>query len=137
MSNRTEADITYAAELKAAHIAQIEALTAPGLSDSERLTRFSQAARFDAKWTEEVAVAFHSQRTHSFDVAYVCWTVGQAPYSLFADLPGCSCPVIEVDMGHAKFDGIPARIPFDWQPTAEMLEAFARVQQERRLGHGS
>lgn len=139
MSNRTQAEVTYAAELKAAHLAQIEALTAPGLTDDERTKRFMTAARFnDAQRIsvlDERALRKNCGCAHcrNYPVASTVWAIADAPYSLFANLPGCECPVIEVRWGRANFEGIPARIEFDWSPTAEELQAFARVQQERRL----
>jgi len=135
MSNRNEADITFAAELKAAHLAQIEALTAPGLTDGERAERFMAAARFDAT---EYGLVHDIRLSKRYAVlggraAYAVWCIGSARYSLFGDMPGCGCPVYEVADGR-EISGVPARIPYNWDPTADDLLPFARVQQERRLG---
>jgi hypothetical protein len=135
MSNRTEDQSTFAAELKAAHLAQIEALTMPGLTKLERIERFATAARFYETQRQEAIESARATCDCCKDnsAAGICWREGAAPYSLFADLPGCRCPVMEV-MGGAKLEGIPDRIPYDWSPTAEQLLPFARIQQERRLG---
>jgi hypothetical protein len=131
MSNRTEAEVTFAAELKAGHLAQIEALTAPGLTREERIWRFMNAARFHG--VERTIMSIGLETHPNATAAYFCWSIGTPLYSLFAHLPGCACPVIEVRTGHAQFDGIPRAIPKDWSPTAAELLPFARVQQERRI----
>jgi hypothetical protein len=46
MSNRTDKQISKMASLRAAHLAQIEALTAPGMNKRERIERFAKAAGF-------------------------------------------------------------------------------------------
>lgn len=111
------------------HEAQIAALTEPGLDDAERIRRFGEAAGFDEG-------AFKGVRSYAFEdgesVAYAVWNIGYCPASLFADLPGCKCPVIEVAVGRKSFFGIPSDIPYDWQPTVEVLRRFAEVQQEAR-----
>jgi hypothetical protein len=135
MSNRTEAEVTFAAELKAAHLAQIDALTAPGLTRRERVRRFLEAARFPPDQRHAVlANCCECAGCRDITAAYIVWREGLAPYSLFGNLPGCCCPVIEVHDGRADFEGIPANVHYDWSPTAEDLLPFARIQQERRIG---
>jgi hypothetical protein len=134
MSNRSETDITFAAELKAAHLAQIEALTAPGLNRFVRAERFMQAARFGVRSIIYVREMLMKCRATEVSVAWAVWTKGSAPYSLFGNMPGCNCPVLEVAEGR-DIAGIPRHIPHNWEPTVEDLLPFARVQQERRL-HG-
>lgn len=134
MSNRTETDVSFAAELKAAHLAQIAALTDPGLTREERLERFMEAARFPPEECEHCRR--NARQIRSWSVARIVWAYGSAPWSLFGDMPGCQCPVIEVARG-AKIAGIPAHIPTDWTPTVSDLLPFARIQQERRIKGGN
>lgn len=124
MSNRTEDQISAQAELRLSHLAQIEALTKPGLSDRKRVEMFSEAAGLS-----------NLERSISFDLlvyrdspARTVWSWGEPQRSLFANLPGCRCPVIE------RLDGIPLRIPNNWRPTAAQLETFSRIQIKRRFG---
>jgi hypothetical protein len=121
MSNRTQTSTDFAAELRVAHLAQIDALTRPGLTDDERKELFGKAADFNRlNWCYVNAVS--SRRS----AAYAVWTIGSAPKSLFGNLPGCRCPVSE------KLPGVPHNIELDWYPTVAELERFSEIQIERR-----
>lgn len=122
MSNRTEADISAQAELQLSHLAQIEALTKPGLSDRNRLDLFAEVAGFNV---HELWVAHHI--LYDCSPARAAWGQGDAQRSLFASLPGCRCPV------EKNLSGVPHDIPDDWCPTAAELEPFSRIQIERRF----
>lgn len=122
MSNRTEADISAQAELRLSHLAQIEALTKPGLTKHERVRQFAKAAEF-----EDSSVGYALSHLVDNTAAKAVWRNGGPPKSLFANLPGCGCPVI------AGVKGFPRWIEDDWQPTAADLEAFSRIQIERRF----
>jgi len=130
MSNRMTKQISLAAELRASHLAQMEALLASGLSDEERVRAFGKAAEFSEegvrKWIEEL--------NWGRSPAKAVWYAGHYPKSLFAHLPNCNCPVIEVSYGRKRYSDIPSQIPDDWHPTRETLEAFSRVQIEARTG---
>lgn len=128
MSNRTIEQVNELAALKLSHELQIEALTAPGLSDEERVRRFGEAAGFN-----EYLMQWSLDRLSYESPACAVWYGGEYERSLFGNLPGCSCPVGEVLKGRANFPGIPSYIPNNWSPTRPELEAFARVQQERRF----
>jgi hypothetical protein len=129
MSNRTLKQASALAELRMAHEAQIEALTAPGLSDEERVRRFGEAAGFSTFDITSVLTGFRCAET----LTSVLWYFGGYGRSLFGNLPGCECPVIEKRRGTAAYPGIPTFIPNNWQPDRATLEAFARVQQEARF----
>ncbi|HVR57578.1 MAG TPA: hypothetical protein VMT72_12210 [Pseudolabrys sp.] len=122
MSNRTEDQISARAELRLSHLAQIEALTKPGLAPLDRIQRFADAAEFSDKDRME---AQWSLRMHSYAVAV--WLQAEPQKSLFANLPGCKCPVME------KLDGVPSDMFCDWKPTVDVLEPFSRIQIERRF----
>jgi hypothetical protein len=130
MSDRKHDQTSYAATLKAAHIAQIDALTREGLSESQRVELFAEAAGF----CEDELVSAHLHHFDGYTPAAAVWTFGDPALSLFASLPGCSCPVIE-QVKHGKMQSklIPCYIDRDWSPTVAVLEDFARVQQEARL----
>jgi hypothetical protein len=128
MSNRTIKQTSALADLRIAHEAQIEALTAPGLTDEERVIRFGEAAGFGAG-----AITLALARLRYESPSNVVWLFGRYDRSLFGDLPGCQCPVIENDVGRASYPGIPSLIPLVWQPDRATLECFARVQQETRF----
>lgn len=117
-------------DLAQKHEAQIRALTEPGLEPAERVKRFGEAAGFDEEDFEDV-------RSYVFEdgesAAFAVWRIGYRSASLFADLPGCDCPVFEVMCGRKNFPGIPNKIPDDWQPTVEVLRRFAEIQQEARV----
>lgn len=108
--------------LAACHEAQIDALTMPGLADEERVRRFAKAAGFINRQLAWVLAELQSGANAAFSV----WNNGAPQKSIFADLPGCQCPVTE------KLPGVPHYIPRDWNPTRSDLEVFARIQQERR-----
>jgi hypothetical protein len=129
MSNRTLKQSSALAELRIAHEAQIEALTAPGLTDEERVRRFGEAAGFREYDMTDALTWLGLDKSPPSSV----WSYGQYERSLFADLPGCACPVIENRAGRASYPGIPSHIPRDWQPDRATLECFARVQQEARF----
>lgn len=121
MSNRTQTSTDFAAELRVAHLAQIDALTRPGLPDDERVKLFGKAADFkEGDWLH--ARCFNGRRS----AAYAVWVIGGAPKSLFGNLPGCNCPVIE------QLPGVPHDMEPDWCPTAVELERFSEIQIERR-----
>jgi hypothetical protein len=106
------------------HEMQIEALTAEGLTREERVKRFAAAAQFNSSQT---AIAMMGLTGRS-SAAYAIWTVGDAPHSLFADLPaGCLCPVYE-----RRFSGIPRNVDREWAPSIELLRRFAEIQQAHR-----
>lgn len=100
---------------------QIRALTEPGLTDEERVKAFCLASGADY----EDLMFF--VRSLGGSPARACWRTPFDPMSLFADLPGCSCPVIE------RLEGVPHRIPKDWRPTADELRVFAHHQRVRRF----
>ena len=124
-----DAKLTEALDLRAAHAKQIEALTMPGLSDKERIERFAEAAGFDNDARKHAA-----QRVKHRSNASAVWWFGSPSESLFADLPGCQCPVLERAHNHANWSDIPLNIPADWQPTAAELWPFSRVQIYARTG---
>jgi hypothetical protein len=128
MMVETETETKTKTELQVAHEAQIEALTARGLTDEERVRRSCEAARFHPL---DMRDAMESLRGGA-SPAKAVWYNGGAAFSLFGNLPGCECPVIEVANGNAAFPGIPDNIPFHWRPTAAELEPFSRVQREQR-----
>ena len=131
MSDRKPDQISSAAKLKAAHLAQIDALTREGLSDDERIDLFADAAKF----LLSQRVSAHVQVFNGCTPATAVWTFGNPPLSLFANLPGCKCPVIEqATRGKKQSKLIPCYVEADWSPTVEVLEEFARIQQKARLG---
>lgn len=146
MSNRTLDQADELAALKIAHELQIAALTEPGVSTNDRLSRFLAAIGkpddLYLLWFTERAGTHHGARYFAWaksvpgeSVAHILWAdTGGMEQSLFANLPGCQCPVIEVGWGRRRFPGIPRDIPIDWSPDRAALQAFARVQQEARYG---
>jgi len=127
VSNRQSIQTSFAAKLKLSHELQIEALLKPGLSDEERLTAFAKAIEANPKVLHHHCYVVMRQR-----IAKVAWLTGGYPLSLFAYLPGCQeCPIIAVQNG-ARYPGIPSMVPFNWD--APTLRAFAKVQQEARIG---
>jgi hypothetical protein len=130
MSDRKHSETSYAATLKAAHIAQIDALTREGLSESERIDLSADAAGFD----EDERLSAHLQHFNGCSAAAAVWTFGRPQLSLFANMPGCKCPVFE-QIKHGKMQSklIPCYLDRDWSPTVAVLEEFARIQQEARL----
>jgi hypothetical protein len=68
-------------------------------------------------------------------LSFTCavWQTGYARKSLFANLPGCRCPIIQVEEGGNRIAGIPADWNHERPFTRDELEAFSRVQLERRL----
>ena len=130
MSDRKPDQTSYAAKLKAAHLAQIDALTREGLSDDDRILLFTDAAEFGP---DDRTSAFFCC-WHGNSVAASVWTFGEPPLSLFASMPGCKCPVIEqATRGKKQSRLIPCYVETDWSPTVEVLEEFARIQQEAWL----
>jgi hypothetical protein len=124
MSDRKLADTDYAAKLKASHLAQIDALTRGGLSDNSRVRAFARASDFPVQAMHNVEYML----LKGYSAATALWTYGQYPLSLFANLPGCQCPVIE---GLLK---VPEILAEDgWRPSVAVLQEFARIQQEARL----
>jgi hypothetical protein len=140
MSDRQIADVTYAARLKAAHIAQIDILMPrPSyigrLGHIERVHAFANAAEFDDGQFQSAVAIVHKQ---NYTAAAAVWSVGLAPLSLFANLPGCGCPVQErFENGRFSLLLIPSAVRGDWNPNKAVLEDFARIQQEARLGEGA
>ena len=133
MSDRKRDQTSSAAKLKAAHLAQIDALTREGLSDEARVGLFADAAEFG----DDNYLSAQVQLFNGCTPAATVWTFGNLPLSLFANMPGCKCPVIEqATRGKKQSRLIPCYVETDWSPTVEVLEEFARVQQEARLGHG-
>ena len=125
MSNRTIEQADLAAELRISHLAQIEALTKPGLSDKERLELFADAAGFDKAHKISLMISVFP----NYSVSRNAWGYGIFEKSLFAYLPGCMCPVQEC------LPGVPQdMVPNDWEPTVAMLERFSEIQIERRCG---
>ena len=51
MSNRKRIHTTYAAQLKAAHLQQIEILATPTADPYQTVSRFAEAAYFNGKYT--------------------------------------------------------------------------------------
>jgi hypothetical protein len=130
VSDRKLEQTDYAAKLKAAHLAQIDALTREGLSERERAGLFFKAAMFDL---ETITWCGHRMQA-GFTTASAVWMIGEAPYSLFAKLPACGCPVQERTRGRFKGTLIPLDIERRWSPSVAVLEEFARIQQAARLG---
>lgn len=122
MSNRIEDQISAQAELRLSHLAQIEALTVPGLTSQERVERFAAAASFSI---QELWWSLDGLERRG--AAKNVWFRGRAAKSLFANLPGCDCPVLE------ELPGVPRSIPNHWNPSAHDLETFSRIQIERRF----
>ena len=130
MSNRKRIHTTYAAQLKAAHLQQIEILATPTADPYQTVSRFAEAAYFNGN-EEQSALAMVQK---GWSAAAAVWTVGSAPRSLFAHLPGCSCPVRErLTRGWFADTLIPVEILKNWRPSRQMLEDFARIQQEARI----
>lgn len=130
MSNRTLDQLSAMAELRASHLAQIEVLTAPGLSDWERVKRFICAAQFCGHGLQRRLGQDHAEcllRCGLSPAAAIWYVSGYTPKSLFAHLPGCYCPVME------GLSGVPRIIPDDWRPDRDQLEVFSRIQIERRF----
>jgi hypothetical protein len=122
MSKRHEADVSARAALRASHLAQIDALTRPGLSPIDRVVRFGDAADLPLdKVIRSLADLV------KFSPARAVWQYGDLPMSLFANLPGCRCPVIEC------CPGVTHDVTIDWTPTAEELEVFSAIQLDRRF----
>jgi hypothetical protein len=128
MSNRKIIHVTYAAQLKAAHIEQIEILTGGGRRPYEAIVQFAAAAHFSKEETDSAVAMVRKGWT----AAAAAWTVGRAPRSLFAHLPMCGCPVHERSNGRFKDTLIPIAIGNTWRPSRPMLQDFARIQQEAR-----
>jgi hypothetical protein len=103
MSNRTIDQVNEAAEYRVSHLAQIEALTMPGLNDYERVKRFGEAVG-------EAGIYIYVYDSYCRlscglrpSPARAVWELGKLPKSLFADLPGCECPVFERLCGGTSF----------------------------------
>lgn len=131
MSNRTIEQASALAALKVAHAAQIEALLARGISERVRFERFARAADFRVC---EESKCFTRFLLLGLTAAAAAWENGIAPTSLFANLPGCACPVLEQVSARQYFGPlIPLGVEPHWKPTRAVLEEFARVQQEARF----
>ncbi len=115
--------------LHEAHKLQIEALLKPGLSKEERVEEFSKAAEFTDEQLRMSGIG-----SGRYSPAGTVWFTGTAEKSIFADLPNCSCPVIETQKRVGDWKDIPTYIPDDWSPTAEVLWAFSRIQIKARTG---
>lgn len=124
-----DAKLTLALDLKAAHTLQIEALTAPGLTDQERVERFAEAAGFS-----DVERGSALARNDWLGPAKAVWYAAFATKNLFANLPSCLCPVNEKYTERANWPDIPPYIPDNWQPAAAALWPFSRVQIYARTG---
>lgn len=122
-----------AAEMKTSHLLQIEALLEEGLSDPQRVAKFTHALGLTAAFEHCVLAEMHLCSSFEHSAAHALWNCS-GPYeqSLFSDLPGCECPVVETQHGRRNYKLIPNRVPEDWQPTREVLEEFSRVQLEAR-----
>lgn len=126
MSNRTTDQISEAAAWRACYLRQIEILTDPKLSDREKVERFAEAAGYE----RERAV----EELRSEPLILAVWRTGDVEHSLFADLPGCGCPVIECSLnGRFAEYGIPFCFD-DIHLTRECLTAFMNVQMDERFG---
>lgn len=128
---REEAEI-----FRRSHQEQIAALcdTYPG-TDEDRLRRFGKAARWDEFQLDSALTCLMNSNA---SVTYAAWAIGTARYSLFADLPGCHCPVVENTEAERSgddlpFPGLPA-LPLGrrWDPSREVLAQFSRVQLRER-----
>jgi hypothetical protein len=127
MSDRKQADLR--AEYRAGYLLQIEALLAPGLTDVDRVRRFADAAGFSS-WELEEAINQIKHRS----VTCAVWYMGGAHKSLFASLlPDGCCPIIEVRRHGTAIAGMPTDWNYDRPFTRDELEAFSRVQLERRF----
>lgn len=113
------------AEYELSWAAQIEALTAPGLTDEERVRRFVEAAELKIPVFIYIRILHDGSRSAAVSV----WSSPNDPKSLFANLPGCKCPVIE------QLEGVPHTLPSDWHPTADQLRVFAHHQRQARFGN--
>lgn len=113
--------------LAATHERQIEILLDPDLSDEAKVRAFAEEVGFNGYAT---LVALDELNLSGSSPSQAVWLFGDESRSLFADLPGCLCPVLEVKHGRAAFPGVPWEMPD--HPTREQLEAIARVQQEHR-----
>lgn len=123
MSNRTIEQASEQAEYEVSWEAQIDALTAPGLTDEERVRRFADAAGFTPNQT---GTALGDVKFDSVLVGEAVWFHGTPQKSLFANLPGCECPVAE------KLPGATHRAVCN--PTRENMEVFRDHQREARFG---
>lgn len=132
MSNRAITQASALAALKLSHEAQIEALTAPGLSDHDRLMRFANAIGQPKDYADD---ALRRISNYGCSVGYAVWFDGTSPLSLFAHLPKCKCPVLE-NTFKIKYPGIPQAVRHDWKPYRATLERFAKVQQQARFPLG-
>jgi hypothetical protein len=126
MSNRQAEAKTI---LQISHERQIEALLNGDIEawlDAALLGPNNEGAAFRAS-----IVTWHEIGE---SVAKAAWRSGAIPFSLFALLPECGCPVQERQKGNLKNERlIPSISPsIDWRPTREVLEAFARIQQAHR-----
>jgi hypothetical protein len=126
MSNRTIEQANAMAELRASHLAQIEALTGSG-TESERLARFLDACNADAIQRVFARTVRMTSRGSVYSAAITAWLFGDNPRSLFAFLPGCGCPV------QMREAGVPHYIPQDWQPSVQQLERFSAIQIAARF----
>jgi len=125
-------NLEAAKELQLHHFLQIEALLKPGLSQMQRVADFAQAAEFTAFQLLNALERLNISRVASTAAAAV-WNCGVPQKSLFADLPGCSCPVIETYSGRQSWPGIPEIILDNWNPTEATLLDFSRVQIKERF----
>jgi len=120
MSRRTEAQISERATMRVSHLAQIEALTKPGLTARQRIKAMCAALG------EEINPEAILRSNISVAYAFWCWT-GTCPNSLFAYMEDCRCPVQQF------LPAVPRHIPYGWKPTAKALEVFSRHQLDYRF----
>lgn len=130
MSNRKLSQASFAAKLKAAHLAQIEALLDEGLSENAKVRTFGRAAGFTR---EQMIFAEAYLLKDRATAAAAVWAIGDAKLSLFAYVDGCGCPV----QCQERYGNLNPLIPNDvelfWRPARNVLEEFAREQQNRRI----
>lgn len=131
-TTRTDCGLTYTlTELVASHRRQIELLTKrPPRTRNGRdriIKQFCVAARA-SDIANNLLSLFGS-------VAHVVWHTPDNPLSLFADMPGCQCPVYEKTNNglHEPLIPVIEEVACYWRPTRNVLEAFSRVQVAARF----
>jgi hypothetical protein len=130
MSNRKLTDTSLAAKHRAAYEQQIAILLDNSLSEEEKVEKFAIAAGFSRYCREK---ALHDLKKYKSAIQAV-WFRGSPQLSLFADLPGCWCPVFERCMrSGGEWDYIPKYASSLQHATERTLRAFANIQMEERL----
>lgn len=119
-----------AAEMKISHLVQIEAVLAVDMRCRERIEMFARAIDASDAWIAGVVNAIGDR---NWAMPYWFWgDTANYPKSIFADLPGCQCPVMESRYKGMNYKLIPSRLPPNWQPSREVLEEFSKVQLTAR-----